>query len=1204
MAVTQDLPGVQLFEQVFASVSQRESYSDLSGYLEAGGSVFPLVERGVQGLVRDFGLSADDAQVFLWRANALAIHVRRLFIEHRRVDDNATPVSAQSGLLSMVLGPSFERLFNPRFSENCLPDALESFTSPVAYLIELVRWVQERIESVGDGQKKMPLLERRTDLLALTIDDNAVNRAWSSVDIIIKVLEAFIRAHANVEAPDAVMALARYPNGLPYYQPWATIDFVARQNGHSVGSIAHLIDSAFPYFLQPDAWDDDAGRALLHASRLGPQQRSLLTEQSVVSADKEAFYEANFGGVGLTWQNLSQVQFFCERTKLDTTRLEALLSVRRFVPLRSANAPLKPGDPAIPDGAASGSVYINAGRTPAIGIDVRAGNEQFNRLTADVNDPAPYDRMNRKVRLDQWLDLPSDQVDALLVAASRAQSRGGPTTPPWWISDSTVQALGLFQTLRERYGCTAEDFAVFIDELSIYGRGEVLSSFDRTFNIEDGYRNALILDEGAFAVFPGVGVSELTVNLLCHGLGIDLQTYRYLAMVIAQAHGRTDTLIRSPAIISSFYRLVRLPRLLGITPIEGVLMLALLGADRWLGVLAGVPTIKTVTAQDPPNVLNIIHALDSCARWCDEQQMSVSWMVQQASVAQMPAASTVDELQLFDQVRNLLSGAFFTNTALLMAGVPALAGGADWLDLLTSLVDNKGLVINPRHMSESDYRAHARARLLIAVRDGFGGDDDVDYSDIVDKMSGVLLQVRGAQQSVVKECLAVYAGLDSERVLAVIEWTNISVDYLLRQVLDRSVQIDAARASGLRWEAPVDPFLQVLAEVRRRSAVVMKLDLSPELLRDYLEYGHLAWMGQADKYALTVNTLYDLTVLNRAFAASESPASTLLDYLRQVHALPDPLTGDALSLAQQAASIKLARFFAWSVQEVRECANRVDPQRIIRNLRQLDLLMRVRALAMRTGMDAQTIFLIGALPATLNEPAYETAAGHALLSLSEQREPLVAVTGEIDEQVVTMTCSVNATQVIANKPGETITFTVTVRDLEARPVSGVEVHWETELGSFNKSVTRTDGVAVATFTPGAVMGTVTPVFWLDLQDKHYAPTVEIIADATSMMFPLRYKSREPLGIVPRGQEVELYAGVQDSHGNVGANMLVDWLSETSGTGTAIIRPSQGFTNQQGLTRVFVSSRTGGVFEFGVLIQASDTTLYFEAITFAGDTLPG
>ncbi|WP_223490705.1 Tc toxin subunit A [Pseudomonas sp. A-RE-19] len=1196
-------PASQLLNQVFSD-EQRTQYAALQAYLNEGGSIFPLVEGGVRGLERDYGVSPDDARQFLRRANSMAIYVRRQFIEHRLRRHKTEKAGAGSGLLALVDGPSFERLFSPDFDRLCPPLALESLASPVAYLLELLRWIEQRIEAASDSTLKLPLHDRRKDLKELLVDFNAVHQSVSSVDIIVPVLETFIQAHEAQEDLEQAMIEARYPNGLPYYQHWVTVDTVARHHGLSVGNFAHMVDISFPYFLQPKAWDEDAGRALAHASGLGPYQRTLLTEDPPTLDQHEVFYSQNFGAKGVSWQNLNQVPFFGERTKLDTPGLEALLSVRDDAPVRSPNVKFSEVVPEEPESERSGSVYINANTHPAISITGRDEGPSFlHRLSVNplvAEGLERLDRMNRKLRLDQWLELPSEQVDALLAAGIRAEARGKPSVDAapadaWRITERVIHALGLFQSLRQRYGCTAPDFAAFIDTLSIYGRGEALSQFDQVFNNQGDYREPLVLDAGKFPVLPVQGMPELTVTQLCSALGLDLQTYHYLALAIAAAHGVTDNMLsRTPEIISSFYRMVKLPRLLGITPVEGVLMLTLLGGESWVNGLAGVPRINT-TRVDTPDVLNLIYAMHSCAGWCADLDLPMLWMLQQISEPQVSAAAQ-PELQLFEQMRNLLSGALFTNSALLMAGVPALTG-ASWLDLLTMLVDSDGLVM-AHSGTEADYLAFARVALDGAVRGGLGDIDETVRAAIVEKMLGVLLQARIAQVSVVKECLAVYAGVDAEQVLQVLFWADATVHRLLRQVLER-VFSDLEESVRGRNEQP-DPLLALLADIRRRSTVVAKLDLSAELLQDYLDYGHKAWLDQDDKHAFTVSTLYYLTSLTRAFELSEQPAQELLDYLREVNALPS-VTGDALRLAQQAASIRLARFFDWSVLEVRECVSRIDSElKILKNLTQLDLFMRIRVLASHTGMDALTIFLMGTLPEEVDKTAYKDAADHALPSLSESGAPLATVTEEL-KQIVTMTCVVDNTEVVANKPDEKITFTVTLKDADGQPLSGVNVYWSATLGSIANGPTDTNGTVRAQFIPGKVTGTDTPQFWLDLFEPEYAPTVNVIFDPSSLQFPPPLKSLVPLEEVPYGQEVELYATLMDRFGNLGKNSLVRWhyepLEDGATEASLIVRPAQTYTNQEGLTRVFVSSPTGGTFEISVLTEAGESSGYFEPITF-------
>lgn len=1213
-------PAAQLFIQLFGEqpTTAQNRLSKLWSYVEQGGSFFPLVEKGLAVLVGEYGLEQEEARRFLRRANSLATYVRRRFIEHHVQGDKVGSTGPSSGLMSLIDGPQLERIFNLQLSAKCPSDSLESMFGPSAYLVFLYRLIRDLIESVGDDTQ-LPLHERRTDLMTLTVDSKTVNAPESSVDVIVRVLQAFIAAKTTLPTEQALIE-ARYPNGLPYYQHWVTVDGVAGFNGRSVGDFANIVDEKFPNFLHSGSLTRLAAAALAHASRLGPYQQRLLTEEYKYPEDRNQFYLKNFGTEDFEFMNLNQIFYLAQRTNLVAEEVTSLFSVGDYAPRRSANVDY-PSEPDVPEGGRSGSVYINDNAHPAIGITTQSGNN-LHRIIVNPNSPkglSTFDRLNRKLRLDKWLNLPPEQTDALLAAAIRAEARGADKPEVWAISVNVIHALGLFQRLRERYNCTAADFAVFLDELSLYGRGDALSQFDQVFNNQDNYRKPLKLDGKAFALIPASDQDNLTVSQLCSGLGIDLQTYHYLALAIAQAHDFTDTLERSSAVISSFYRLVKLPRLLNITPVEGVLMLSVLGGETWLNGLAGQPRIVSLVDEhsrnedtaDIPGVLSLIEAMQACVQWCEQSNISVLWMLQHVSAPLRLSEFSQQDQEFFDKIGTLLNSARLSNNSFLVAGIPP-AGESDWLDLLSiesnelaPVVDVNGLVLATA-MTPEDYLAFAREKLEWAVRNGLNI-EETQVSALAEIMLTVLLQARDAQVSLVRESLAVYAGIEGELAILVLNWVDASVYQLLRQVYDRTAL--ESPATERRRDEPSDGLLELLAVVRQRAEVVSMLGLSAVLVRDYLDYGYGVWVDQvtiidpSQKFVFSVRILYAMTTLARAFSLSEQPEQKLLDYLRQVHSLPSRLSADALRVVQQAAAIKLAEFFAWSAQEVSECVRHIDPEtQVLKTLEQLDLLMRVYQLSMQTGMDARTILRIGTLPESTDaSEAYAQAAELALLSQTQTRVPVVQTPGEL-KRLVRMTCAVEPTEVFARKPGEKAIITMTLTDAQGAALKGVAVDWHSELGTIRSGITDTNGVLEAEYSPGKVLGTDNLYFSMSLLEPEWAESIDVIADASSMSFPTLHMSPVPTEVVPLGQEITLYATMVDQYGNLGANMLVDWAWEegTDPEERPTIRPAQGFTNQKGESKVYITSDFSGAFEVGIRSLASGQGALFEPIRF-GET---
>ncbi|CAI8699636.1 Virulence plasmid 28 protein [Pseudomonas sp. IT-347P] len=1208
------LPGLQLFHQVFPEkqIAETSGLSALETYLEDGGSIFPLVESGVQGLLREYKVSPEDARRYLRRANSLATYLRRRYIEQE-----LSGSQEQSTRVPMVDGPRFETLINPGFDRMCPVDALESLASPVAYLLDLLRWLFFRIEPCrsAEAAKKYAIDLRRTDVKKQQIDFNAVFQSLSSVDIIVKALEAFIMAQLNLSEDkiEDAMIVARYPNGLPYYQHWVTVDGITGLKNCSVGDFAQAIDLAYPYFLRAEVRETHFDRALAHASRLGPYQRKLLTEPGpVFGNDPEIvnkFCQENFGTTALQVPNLPQVNFFADRTKLDTTAIERLLSIRAFSTVRSPNAPLLPWLAEKSQSGLSGSFYINADADKPIDIiEGDSDNPFMHRLSVIIRSEQgldAFDRMNRMIRLCNWLELPSEQVDALLAAAIRADVRGGETSRRW-ITDNVVHALGLFRMLRNRYSCSAADFAVFIDELSIYGRGETLSQFDQLFNSRAAYAIPLQLDGKDFPVTPLPGQPDLTIERLREGLSIDPQTYEYLAVTVARAHGTGAMLTRSLPVISSFYRLVHLPRLLGITPVEGVLMLAMFGGDAWLSGMAGTPVIHA-SDKVAPDVLNIIGAMQTCVQWCGDNKLDVTWMLQHVAASQPASQLSEPDRQFFDQIRRLLPTALLTHATVMMAGVPA-AGASDWLHFLAkevngvpNVVDADGLVLTSV-LTTPAYQDEARKRIEWAVDNALGSMEEDLRAAIINALLKVLLDARDAQVSLVKETLAVYAGVGVDLAIPVLNWAQSTVYDLLRQVCDLVEPED--EPSQRRRPAHSEKDARRLPEIRRLAEVTAALGISAAALQAFLDYGREAWLERPDEEEFSVHTLYGLMTLTQVIGASAQAEQEVLDYLRDAHELPAGLGGHAKLLAQEVSAIRVAAICGWSVQEVRECLRQLSPDLpVLKNLTQLDALMRVRKLSLVTGMDARTIFEIGNLPEVVdanNRPAYAGAAELALLSASTARVPQVQAAADL-KQLVTIESTVDPTTVVAGS-GQTAVYTVTVKDAEGEALSGVRVNFRASLGTLPASdYTDTNGSVKVTYIPGKTMGRDTPIYWLDLFEPENATPIDLISDHESLHFVLGSRSPSPSGLIPVGQEIELYAKLGDNYNNIGVDEIVHWGHRQANKRTVVsIRPNQVRTDKEGLARVFVSSDSAAEIIVSAICDRSGKMIEFDPITFAND----
>ncbi|WLG43838.1 Tc toxin subunit A [Pseudomonas sp. FP1740] len=1230
-------PTLQLVNGLFTQERSAE-LGKLQAFIRQGGNVFDLVERSAGQLCAEFELTVQEASQLLKCSYSLAFKLIREYREHQMTRSTGNVVDTRTGLQALVDTPRFDELFEVDTAKSTPANAIGSTVSPVAYLMSIISWAQQ-LERTGDNDTTIRLFDRRPDLLELLIDEAAVNSEVPMLTVVNTVLSFHLDKNKQRDDDvDSLLRSTRYPHELPYDRAWRSIDYAARSRDPtlSLGAIVRATDGDFPYFIRSSASGKLSDTALRLALGLAPGQQALLlesvyplskTQQSqdiswvnprsreVVPLTKllpEAFYQANFDCDN--YRYLLPLKNFLQKTRLKREGVERLLSIGAFAPRLSPNAPAErkglnpdlpiddnnPVQPTTPKDF--GSVFINEGMEPPIGLERATEGEnkgQFTLTNIDEKNQRRFDRINRMVRLNQWLELNPHETDQLVIAAIMPEVRQRQSASIE-ISENTLRALGLFQELRTHYGISAEDGAAILNVISAYEHGNTLSHFDRVFNAQSLFQTPLQVDDVEFSVFPVNAEDQRTADHLCSALGIDFDTYLYIAVQIAAAHSptlekpdptleRPDlTLKRSLSVFSSFYRLVRFPRLLGISPLEGMALLTLLDSrnNGWLARLAGPTHIAMYQSDEQSDVLSILHAGMSLVQWCQRNELSPKWLIHHVSDPIVPVVAGDPELELLMQLSAQLQPVRMTEVMLLDASVPPDSSGLGWMKQLETVVDGEGLIIGISDRSDADYMQWVRAEITVIV-DGLI-ELVTDRPWIIEAILTVVLRARAGQRALVQESFAVYLQLPSDLALPVIVWSGGYVYQLLSQALKAIARPEAMAIRLLGW-SKADPseqdseqreFLRLLVELQRRSEVARELKLSSAMLISYLE--NSSWFGIEDVRELSLTTVFYLTLYGRAVKLAKQPAQKLLDYLKQVNQELGEISEDEEALVRDAAAALLAGFFGCGIKEVLACAIHANPPGeddtraplpLIRNLKQLALLLRMLETRDQTGLDFDALLMLGKLTPVDSDATYRAAAQRALESLSETS---IASSGEEASELgqsLNVVCEVDREKLVANVPNHA-TFTLTLRDYTGKLLKYVQVRWShTGEGVLMDPLTRTDqnGKVKARLLAGSKMGIAHVSYRLSLREEVAAASVLIDCDdklraLTSSM------SVEPKRNLLAGEKefATLKVRFIDDYGNVARGKQINWTT-TLGT----LRPNPNFTDQTGLATVLLNSDLEG-----------------------------
>lgn len=203
-----------------------------------------------------------------------------------------------------------------------------------------------------------------------------------------------------------------------------------------------------------------------------------------------------------------------------------------------------------------------------------------------------FDRLQRMIRLQRWLDIPFAQLDTLLVSAMRCE---GKANPDLLITHNTLRALGVYRYLNKRYGLQAEEFAALLHHIPVDASGERVSLFDQVFNRTDSALPPLYLD--------GLPFDATTRQQLCANLRLQ-DSPTSLQLLI----GAGESPERNLATISTLYRQARVARLFGLSILDYKHLLDMLKPSSYQHQILK-PTLRKVL-KGSPDVLDVLMYLD------------------------------------------------------------------------------------------------------------------------------------------------------------------------------------------------------------------------------------------------------------------------------------------------------------------------------------------------------------------------------------------------------------------------------------------------------------------------------------------------------------------------------------------------------------------------------------------------------------------
>ncbi|WP_296254973.1 MULTISPECIES: neuraminidase-like domain-containing protein [unclassified Pseudomonas] len=827
---------------------------------------------------------------------------------------------------------TYATLFPEQLADRCAPDALEANSGPVAYLHALYQQALA-LEATRPGRRapkesseRFTLAQRRPDIGELLLNQEGLEKQIPALTLAISALTRQAQAHAGQNTPLAeAVSKAQQRVGLPFHYPLAQIQAVLRHKELSLFDLLQQSEYSFPDFCHGNLRTDELRQIMRTATGFSPALQKLLQDDDL--NDREDFLATRFSTTGSNASaasKLNSVEFFCQKTGVKPEDVLDLLAIagvddgasKGVTSVKTSTAYQVAGSKTA-DGKHYGAVFINNGESKSLSLRDTLSGPGIQLEITDAT-AAHYARIHKLIHLAHALELSFAETDLLLMSALRAEGQ----TKDFHITANTLRAIGVFRFFNEAYDVKVEQFAALIHEVSPYAVGDKVPLLDRVLDGPGSGQLAeiddrLSIDDGTFDPAEkvdgdGKSAASSTMGRLCRALGLSEQVANDYLKQVTKALGQTKPK-RSLALLSSLYRLSRLPRLLRLSANEGANLIALLtlGNDQVQGIVAGKGQISD--DPDKADILDVLMALANAERWLRRNELTPSVVL---ALLSAPKASD-QVLNQIEAAREKVLGEAPPDVAgtclseLNIRSVPKAneafeAKNSTWLTVLEDYLDKNGL-IKPRLPAEPTLRNELVDLLRGKLKKNAG-----DAADLAQALATELTNARIKQEDLAKDVFkrmfanSLEPSLASSYALALLRWIKRSPLDLLSDLL---VPVPANQAQRTRSFA-------LWSDMARYTLAISLTGLSPAGLEALIE--HPQWFAFKNDNTqspisneLNLALLYQITRYRAWIGICRENGfdeGNALGYLSSLRASNEPA-------AVEAAASQLGKFIGWDMQE-------------------------------------------------------------------------------------------------------------------------------------------------------------------------------------------------------------------------------------------------------------------------------------------------